>query len=314
MIGNNSYLHNGHGDVVALIDSEENAVNRYTYDAFGVILTSTETVENPFTYAGYWYDSETGLYYLMARYYNPVNGRFLSEDPARDGYNWYVYCDDNPAKHIDPSGLSGIKNDGSYYITHPLDEQLLRLKQEYVVASKKRKHEIAIEAQIIRNSGTEGIDWSVRADRSLNYYMIDTDITDKLNNLMKTAGDENFWKRFAKLNPISNAGVYLDFALMVRPGGQYDLKSKSEWQGKEHFIYNEEIIWYDDPGNILYGYLGKAMGFEDLILLSAAGAVQISTGTSSWDYVTSFFDDPRDQESIKKGIQRFKDTNSWIWW
>jgi len=94
--------------VVALIDSEENAVNRYTYDAFGVILTSTETVENPFRYAGYWYDSETGLYYLMARYYNPVNGRFLSEDPARDGYNWYVYCDNDPIMYYDYSGEVAI--------------------------------------------------------------------------------------------------------------------------------------------------------------------------------------------------------------
>ena len=61
---------------MALINSEENTVNRYTYDAFGVILTSTETVENPFTYAGYWYDSETGLYYLMARYYNPKRKKY----------------------------------------------------------------------------------------------------------------------------------------------------------------------------------------------------------------------------------------------
>ena len=106
VIGNNSYtyLHNGHGDVVALIDSEENVVNRYTYDAFGVVITETETVDNPFRYASYWYDSETGLYYLMARYYNPVNGRFLSEDPARDGYNWYVYCNNNPLIYVDPNG------------------------------------------------------------------------------------------------------------------------------------------------------------------------------------------------------------------
>lgn len=110
VIGNNSYtyLHNGHGDVVALVDSEENVVNRYTYDAFGVVITETETVDNPFRYAGYWYDSETGLYYLMARYYNPVNGRFLSEDPARDGYNWYVYCDNNPIIYTDPNGQSFI--------------------------------------------------------------------------------------------------------------------------------------------------------------------------------------------------------------
>ena len=40
----------------------------------------------------------------MARYYNPVNGRFLSEDPARDGYNWYVYCNNNPLIYVDPNG------------------------------------------------------------------------------------------------------------------------------------------------------------------------------------------------------------------
>mgnify|MGYP004671625887 CR=1 FL=1 len=110
--------------MVALIDSEENAVNRYTYDAFGVILASTETVENPFRYAGYWYDSETGLYYLMARYYNPVNGRFLSEDPARDGYNWYVYCDSNPSIHLDLNGqfVQAIE----WICNSPLVQQILQ--------------------------------------------------------------------------------------------------------------------------------------------------------------------------------------------
>ena len=310
-----TYVKNIHGDVTRVNDFLMGTqTNAYEYNSFGEITEMSETYENPFRYCGEYYDAETGWIYLRNRYYDPATGRMLSEDPARAGTNWYIYCNNNPVNYIDPTGLSGIKNDGSYYITHPLDEQLLRLKQEYGGASAKRKQEISIEAQNIRNSGTEGIDWSVRADRSLNYYMIDTDITNKLNNLMKTAGDENFWKRFADLNSVTNAARYADFAWMVRPGGQYDLKSKSEWQGKEHFIYNEEIIWYDDPRNILYGYLGKAMEFEDLTLLSAAGAVQILTGTSSWDYVSSFFDDPRDQKSIKMGIQRFKDTNSWIWW
>ena len=67
--------------MVALIDSGENAVNRYTYDAFGVVMTSAEEVSNPFRYAwacnaAYWYDSETGLYYLMARYYNPKRKKY----------------------------------------------------------------------------------------------------------------------------------------------------------------------------------------------------------------------------------------------
>ena len=79
------------------------------------------------------------------------------------------------------------------------------------------------------------------------------------------------------------------------------------------FIYEGNIIWHDDPGNILYGYLGKAMGFGDYTLYSVAGAVQIATLNSTWNYVSSFFDDPRDQASIRAGIQKYKDTHLWIW-
>jgi len=131
---------------------------------------------------------------------------------------------------------------------------------------------------------------------------------------MKEAGDANFWKRFAGLTPITNVARYINFAMMVGGGNEYDLKSKPEWQGREHFIYNGRIIWYDDPSNMMYGYLGKAMGFEDLVLCSAAGAAQIMDGTSSWSYIFSFFDDPRGQVSIIAGIQRYRDTNPWIWW
>ena len=52
------------------------------------------------------------------------------------------------------------------------------------------------------------------------------------------------------------------------------------------------------------------MGFEDVTLKSAAGAVQFVTGTSSWSYVSSYFDDPRDQKAIQKGIDIFKSTHS----
>jgi len=48
------------------------------------------------------------MVYLRARYYDPSTGRFISEDPIRDGYNWYVYCSNNPIRYIDPWGLSEI--------------------------------------------------------------------------------------------------------------------------------------------------------------------------------------------------------------
>ncbi|MBH8609076.1 DNRLRE domain-containing protein [Thermoactinomyces sp. CICC 10521] len=104
------YQLNGHGDVVALIDSTDAVVNTYTYDAFGNLVGRTGTVENPYTYAGYRYDKETGLYYLQSRYYNPETGRFLTRDTF-DGFvneplslNKYVYAENNPISNVDPSG------------------------------------------------------------------------------------------------------------------------------------------------------------------------------------------------------------------
>jgi RHS repeat-associated protein len=47
----------------------------------------------------------TGLYYFNARYYDPSVGRFITEDPARNGLNWFVYCNNNPLSRTDPSGL-----------------------------------------------------------------------------------------------------------------------------------------------------------------------------------------------------------------
>ena len=54
---------------------------------------------------GVYFDTETGNIYLRARYYDPSVGRFISEDPAEDGFNWYVYAGNNPVMFVDPSGL-----------------------------------------------------------------------------------------------------------------------------------------------------------------------------------------------------------------
>ena len=69
--------------------------NAYEYNSFGEITEMSETYENPFRYCGEYYDSETGWVYLRNRYYNPETGRFINEDPARDGSNWYVYANNN---------------------------------------------------------------------------------------------------------------------------------------------------------------------------------------------------------------------------
>jgi len=100
------YLYNGHGDVVQIVDTSGNIVNEYDYDVWGNFLKKEETIENPFTYFGQTYDETTGLYYLRARYYDPTTGRFTQQDPAEDGYNWYVYGNQNPVMYVDYSGES----------------------------------------------------------------------------------------------------------------------------------------------------------------------------------------------------------------
>jgi RHS repeat-associated protein len=100
------YLYNAHGDVVQLTNSIGTVTKEYDYDAFGNEQTPSATDQNPFRYCGEYLDNETSTYYLRARYYNPAAGRFLAEDPARAGLNWYAYCSNNPANLIDPRGMA----------------------------------------------------------------------------------------------------------------------------------------------------------------------------------------------------------------
>ena len=99
------YLKNAHGDITAVTDVNGNVQNTYIYDAFGNQLNENENDTNPFRYCGEYYDKETGDIYLRNRYYAPCIGRFITEDPIKDGFNWYVYVGNNPVSFVDPCGL-----------------------------------------------------------------------------------------------------------------------------------------------------------------------------------------------------------------
>ena len=86
-------------------DVQSRVLNHYEYDAFGNTIRCEEQVENRFCYQGEQYDPITRQYYLRARYYNPVIGRFIQEDTYYgDGLNLYEYCRNNTITYKDPTG------------------------------------------------------------------------------------------------------------------------------------------------------------------------------------------------------------------
>ncbi len=89
------------------MDGNGSLTNKTQFYAYGdEIYQESAAFDNPFGYAGEYADTETGNIYLRVRYYDPNTGRFTSEDPIKDGTNWYAYCGNNPVMFVDPWGLA----------------------------------------------------------------------------------------------------------------------------------------------------------------------------------------------------------------
>lgn len=144
------YITNQMGDVIGITESDGKVIAAYVYDEWGnltatnfVDADNTEQVQatyaNPLRYRGYYYDNETGYYYLQSRYYDASICRFINADipeiaqiskDATAGNNLFAYCNNNPVNNSDPSGhiapaivggvLSGIFAFLSYYLEYYL--------------------------------------------------------------------------------------------------------------------------------------------------------------------------------------------------
>ncbi|MDO4302192.1 MAG: RHS repeat-associated core domain-containing protein [Clostridia bacterium] len=102
-----AYMYDGHGNLVQQ-NRGTAAENVTRYDAYGNKIEKSGTAnDTPFGYCGEYLDKESGLIYLRNRYYDSESGRFISEDPIKDGSNWYSYCSGNPIRFIDKNGMFG---------------------------------------------------------------------------------------------------------------------------------------------------------------------------------------------------------------
>ena len=99
----------------------------------------TEEIHNPFRYAGEYTDSETGMIYLRARMYDPSIGRFITEDPIRDGLNWYAYCGNNPVNRVDVGGRAYATAVDSY---KNISMQVYQSKIDDLESEKELKYQI----------------------------------------------------------------------------------------------------------------------------------------------------------------------------
>ena len=114
------YLVNAQGDVAAILDSSGTMVASYNYDAWGscTVYNSSDAAIgdlNPLRYRSYYYDAETGFYYLQSRYYDPAICRFINADTFAttdaNGFlsaNMFAYCENNPVNYSDANGRSFV--------------------------------------------------------------------------------------------------------------------------------------------------------------------------------------------------------------
>lgn len=118
------------GDIIGLVDANGNLVVEYAYDVWGKVMATTGSLAgtlgaaNPFRYRGYYFDTETGLYYLQSLYYDAEIGRFINADDPDSmllqpenvlSTNLFAYCNNNPVMYEDPSGYIKFSNTKNYY-------------------------------------------------------------------------------------------------------------------------------------------------------------------------------------------------------
>ena len=237
----------------------------------------------------YYYDTETGFYYLQSRYYDPVNHRFINADAYATtdptnaiSCNMFAYCNNNPVNRIDPTGHDSSTDSNGNGIPDYLE---LR----WFIQTEKAKIQI-----LSRNGKLRDV--TAEIDSALQYACIKGIVYKKL---------------IENCGPIVQAEVYYyafkEFYGMVNHEAEWDIKRPKSWEstiGSEfpgenvYVLYHNQAMTPEMLGNYTYGVIGKAFGFSLDVLLfgsfSAAGfpseGDKLANEYMDWDYIRRGYD------------------------
>ena len=233
-----AYIYNVQGDVIALVDSTGAKVVEYYYDAWGKILSKTGTLAtslgtlNPFSYRGYVYDEETGLYYLCNRYYLPRWNRFLNTDMrlARMGgilqSNAMAYASNSPIMRVDMLGCADYiyTSKDNYYTENDWGMlEWLHVNTYYVEIGGTR----------YRANSKETVEFT-------NWNAIDFEFTTTTLNKLITVADQTPYTINRVLK--ESVGGELDFKLQLD-------RSKLYYDSSNKVVYNR-----NEAGNYVWAY------------------------------------------------------------
>jgi len=323
------------GSVRSLVDADGGVDGIRAYRPYGLPLSSDGAL---YGIAGEWWESGIDLLYLRARYYAPNLRLFVSTDPWRgfasqpQTLNGYTYVLNGPVNFSDPRGLLCIFGFGNcddevdlFALPYHLLPDDLCLPwglgclgggdyadwlEAYYSNLPAQNTVNSILPQLPRSRATdffplpcqEGDDWEAwKASHDLTSWLVNQMKVNSTGNVAQTIHD------LLNSGPDGFVAANVVWYEMVAPGKPWDFKPDIFRERGIAIVLGNDWYGHDVPANIHFGYVGGAIGFDREWLHFWAGAAQVKARTHKLEWAYWYFDDPRDFEAIRVGL----DLNEW---